>query len=154
IYFRAMDGGAVTTLSSYPGTNVRALVMDPQNDTHLFVLDTAQHVWETLNSGSTWTNLTANLDSLANLGNGTDLRTIQIFSPSPSPLNTVLLAGGQGGVWQMRRPGSAGSSWTVLSTGMPHVLVWDLRYDYNDNVLTAGTVGRGVWTLTSFFRGG
>src|SRR5262249_19066876 len=106
IDYRASDGSPITTLNSYPGASIEAITMDHQNDTHVFVLDLAQHVWGSFNSGSTWTNLTANLDPLSNLGTGTDLRTISIFSPSASPLNTVLLVGGQGGVWQMRRPGA------------------------------------------------
>jgi hypothetical protein len=154
IDYRASDGSPITTLSSYAGTTIEAIIMDPQNDTHVYVLDTNQQVWGSFNSGSTWTNLTANLDTLANAGTGTDLRTIAIFSPSNSPINTVLIAGGQGGVWQMRRPGAAGTSWTTLSTGFPHALTYDLSYNYTDNVLTAGTLGRGVWTLTNFFRGG
>jgi hypothetical protein len=32
--------------------------------------------------------------------------------------------------------------------------VLDLHYDHANNVLVAGTLGRGSWTLTSFFRGG
>ncbi|HEX5273126.1 MAG TPA: sialidase family protein, partial [Gemmataceae bacterium] len=149
ILFRSADGQPITSLSSYPGSTVRALVMDPQTDTHVFVLDTNNNVWGSLNSGTTWINLTANLGTLS-----PSVRTIQIFSPSPSPLNTVLLVGGQNGVFQLRRPGAAGGSWSAVAAGFPHALVYDLRYDYTDNVLVAGTLGRGVWTLTSFFRGG
>src|SRR5206468_8131173 len=38
--------------------------------------------------------------------------------------------------------------------GLPNALVYDLRYDYTDNVLVAATLGRGVWTLTNVFRDG
>jgi hypothetical protein len=154
ITHRVTLGGPITTLSSYPGAAVAALTMDPQNYTHVFVLDQSNQVWSSFDEGSTWINLTANLDTLSNLGTGTDLRTITIFSPDATPKNTVLIAGGQGGVWEMRRPGAAGTTWTPLATGFPHALVYDLSYNYTDNVLTAGTLGRGVWTLTSFFRGG
>ena len=147
-------GGPITTLNSYPGATVSALVMDPQNYQHIFVLDTSGKVWDSFNEGSTWTNLTANLPTVSNVGPDSAIRTIQIFSPSPSPLNTVLLAGGVGGVWQMRRPGAAGTSWTTLASGLPHALIYDLRYNYTDNVLSAGTLGRGVWSLSNFFRGG
>ena len=155
IDYRPSFGSPITTLTLPTGmATIEALTVDPQNDTHVYVLDQNQQVWSSFNSGSTWTNLTANLDTIGNLGTGTDLRTIEIFSPSASPLNTVLIVGGQGGVWQMRRPGAAGTSWTTLATGFPHALVYDLHYDYTDNVLTAGTLGRGVWSLTDFFRGG
>lgn len=149
IVHRAGDGNSIMTLASYPGVTVRALVLDPQNWRHLFVVDTASKVWATMNEGTSWTELTANLPALC-----PSVRTIQIFSPSASPINTVLIAGGHGGVFQMRRPGAAGTSWTALSTGLPHALFYDLHYDYTDNVLVAGSLGRGVWTLTHFFRGG
>ena len=34
---------------------------------------------------------------------------------------------------------------------MPHALVLDVHYDYTDNVLVAGTLGRGAWTLSQPF---
>ena len=34
---------------------------------------------------------------------------------------------------------------------MPHALVLDVHYDYTDNVLVAGTLGRGAWTLPDPF---
>ena len=109
----------------------------------------AGRVWATLDEGVTWLNLTANIATFTN-----SIRTVEVFSPSPAPLNTVLVVGGAGGVWQMRRPGAAGTAWTTLTGGMPKALVYDLHYEYTDNVLVAGTLGRGVWTLTGFFRGG
>src|SRR5262249_47693033 len=139
----------ITILSSYPGDVVRALVLDPQNDKHVFVVDQVNRVWGSFDEGATWLNLTANLGSLS-----PSVRTIEIFSPDPTPKNTVLLVGGQGGVFQMRRPGSGGASWTAVSTGLPHALFYDLHYDYTANVLVAGSLGRGVWTLKNFFRGG
>ena len=151
IKHRVTSGGAISTLATYPGSSIRAIAMDPQNYTHIFVVDTTSQgrVWASFDEGATWMNFTANIATFSN-----SLRTIEVFSPAPTPLNTVLLVGGAGGVWQMRRPGSAGTAWTTLTAGMPKALVYDLRYDYTDNVLVAGTLGRGVWTLTSFFRGG
>src|SRR5262249_35613333 len=95
IDYRASSGSPIKTLSAYPGASIEAIVVDPQNDTHVFVLDFNNKVWGSINSGRTWTNLTANLDSLANLGTGTDLRTIEIFTPSSPPPYTVLIVGGQ-----------------------------------------------------------
>lgn len=70
-------------------------------------------------------------------------------------MSTVPLVGGEDGVFQMRRPGAAGASWASISSGLPKgVLSYDLRYKYTQNVLTVGTLGRGVWSLTNFFRGG
>lgn len=35
-----------------------------------------------------------------------------------------------------------------MSTQLPHGLVTDLHYDTTDDVLLAGLLGRGAWTLT------
>jgi hypothetical protein len=36
-----------------------------------------------------------------------------------------------------------------LGAGLPNVFVWDLDYNATDDVLVAGTLGRGAWTLGS-----
>jgi hypothetical protein len=123
--------------------------MDPQNYRKIYVLDNQSRVWASFDEGASWINLTANLPSLTG-----SVRTIELFSPNAGVRNTVLIAGGLGGVFQMRRPGAGGASWTQLSTGLPHGLVLDLRYDYATNVLVAGILGRGAWTLKNVFPGG
>lgn len=136
-------------LSAYPGFFVQDIALDPQNFQRLYVLDFDNRVWTSLDAGASWTELTANLPALTN-----DLWTIEIFSPDASVRNTVLMVAGRGGVFQMRRPGAAGTGWTRLSSGLPNVLFLDLRYDYTNDVLAACSLGRGAWTLTGFFRGG
>src|SRR5439155_2908075 len=37
--------------------------------------------------------------------------------------------------------------WLQLGRGMPNAPVFDLDYDASDDVLAAGTLGRGAWTL-------
>jgi len=149
IRHRVNLGDSITTLSAYPGSSTRGLVMNPQNYAHVFVLDNQNRVWGSFNEGVSWIDITANLPSLTS-----QVHSIEIFSPDATLRNMVLIAGGLGGVFQMRRPGAAGASWSPLSTGLPHVLVRELHYNYADDVLVAGTLGRGVWTLTQFFRGG
>jgi len=149
IRHRVNLGDPITTLSAYPGSSTRGLVVNPQNYAHVFVLDNQNQVWGSFNEGASWVNLTANLPSVMS-----QVHSIEIFSPDATIRNMVLITGGLGGVFQMRRPGAAGASWSSLSAGLPHVLVRDLHYDYADDVLVAGTLGRGVWTLTQFFRGG
>jgi len=149
ILHRVTVGGPVTALSAYPGGNVRSLVMDPENYRKIYVVDAQSRVWGSFDEGISWMNLTANLPTLCG-----DVRTIEVFSPDAGIRNTVLIVGGLGGVFQMRRPGAGGASWIPLSAGLPHGLVLDLHYDYTNDVLVAGILGRGAWTLTSFFRDG
>jgi hypothetical protein len=39
------------------------------------------------------------------------------------------------------------SSWSLLGTGLPNVVVYELEFDHIDRVLVAGTLGRGAWVL-------
>jgi hypothetical protein len=148
ILHRVSVGGAITTLSTYPGATVVTIAMDPQNYRQVFVVDLNSRVWSSFDEGSSWLELTANLPSLTAL-----VTTLEVFNPDATNRNQVLIAGGFG-AFQMRRPGAAGTIWTPLSSALPNALVLDLHYDYSTNLLVAGTMGRGSWTLTGFFRGG
>lgn len=141
ILHRASAGGAIQELTTYPGGGVRDLVMDPFNIKHVYVVDDLSRVWASFDHGLTWRNLTANLPKL--LGKA---RTIELIS-SACRCKTVLLVGGLGGVFHMHEPGAAGAVWTRLGSNLPHGLVLDLRYNYTANVLVAGILGRGAWTL-------
>ncbi|MEM9408574.1 MAG: hypothetical protein AAGA81_21260, partial [Acidobacteriota bacterium] len=44
--------------------------------------------------------------------------------------------------------------WSELGTGLPNVLVLELGYDTDDELLVAGTLGRGAWTLDLSTPGG
>ncbi len=114
----------------------------------MFVLDNQSRVWASFDEGVSWINLTANLPSLSS-----DIRVVEVVSPDASG-NTVLIAGGLGGVFQMTSPGSEGASWTVLGSGLPNGFVLDLHYNSTHDVLVAGILGRGAWTLPNFFEGG
>jgi hypothetical protein len=148
IRHRVTLGDPITTLNTYPGSTVRGLVINPQNYQQVFVLDDQSLVWASFDEGVSWTNLTANLPLLSS-----DIRVVEVVSPDASG-NTVLIAGGLGGVFQMPGPGSAGASWTELADGLPHGFVLDLHYNVTNDVLAAGLLGRGAWTLPNFFQGG
>jgi hypothetical protein len=147
--------GSIVTLAAYPGATVRTIVMNPQNYQQVFVSDSNNQVWGSFNEGASWIDLTANLSPAGSISPSltSQVGTIEIFSPDQTLKNMVLIAGGFG-AFQMRRPAGGGSIWTPLSTGIPNALVQDLHYDYGNNVLVTGTLGRGSWTLTNFFRGG
>ncbi len=148
IRHRVMLGGPITILSTYPGSSVLGLVINPNNYQQVFVLDALSRVWASFDEGASWINLTANLPSLSS-----DIRAIEIFSRDATVENAVLIAGGLGGVFQMPSPGPS-ASWTTLSSGIPNAFVVDLHYQSTNDVLVAGTLGRGAWTLANFFLGG
>lgn len=145
---RTTAGGAIDTLTAYPGGGVRDLVMDPQDIRRVYVADELGQVWASFDAGATWRNLTANLPKF--LG---QVRTIELVRPAATG-RTVLVVGGLGGAFQLCEPGTAGALWSRLGTNLPHGLVLDLRYNYKANVLVAAVHGRGAWTLTNFFTSG
>jgi hypothetical protein len=57
-------------------------------------------------------------------------------------------------VFQLRDPASAGTAWSRLGSNLPHGLVLDLRYNEQADVLIAGILGRGAWTLNHSLAGG
>jgi hypothetical protein len=144
IFHRIRLGGPITTLSNYPGGGIGCIVMDPQDYRHLFVL--SDRVWGSFDEGVSWTELTANLPALSS-----SIRVLEFVRPVPQGKPAVLLAGGLGGVFQLRHPQTPGAQWKPLTTQLPHGLVLDLHFDANDDVLVAGFLGRGAWTLSGFF---
>ena len=149
ILYRSGDGQGQQNLTSYPGLTVRDMVVDPQNSRRLFVLDIASRVWQTVNAGKTWVNITSNVNSLAP-GGTPNLQTISFIGNSQDYDTAVLAVGGYGGVYSIRSPGLAGVplTWRKLGTGLSNAVVSDLRYDVVDDVLVAGTIGRGAWKIT------
>jgi photosystem II stability/assembly factor-like uncharacterized protein len=122
---------------SYPGGRVLGIAIDPANGARAFVID-QQRVFRTVDSGSTWTEITGNLQQL---GPAT-LRAVA-FSTASSP--GAVVVGGDRGVFQAEGP--AFSSWVSLGAGFPGAPVFQLEYDHADRILLAGTLGRGAWTL-------
>jgi hypothetical protein len=141
---RINQGDPVVALTTYPGLGVRDLVMDPRNYKKLYVLDSSSRAWASSDAGATWRELTGNLRSLSG-----DIRTIELIGVDPLGINTTLLAGGLGGVFQTTVLASGQNGpWVERGDGLPNALVQDLRYEPLNDVLVAGTLGRGAWTLS------
>ena len=120
----------------YPGGFVRGLDLDPGDFRSAYVIDD-NNVFETTNAGAGWGNITGNL---ARLNPGT-LRSVAYI---PDENNDMLAVGSDLGVYLA--PGPGFNNWSALGTNLPRVAVLDLEYDTLDQVLLAGTMGRGAWT--------
>jgi hypothetical protein len=142
------------------GAYATEIVVDPEDYRTAYVLDNNGKVWRTTDAGATaggWTELTNNLGFLS-----PSVRTLALYDPSPAgPGAGMLLAGGLGGVFRLPLTAPSPSSgviggafltldpstWTQFGQGLPNVLVTDLHYVPGANVLLAGTLGRGAWTI-------
>jgi hypothetical protein len=59
---------------------------------------------------------------------------------------TVLLVGTNSGVYRLIDP-EHNTVWTKYGMGLPNITVTDLHYEAGDDVLIAGTRGRGAWEV-------
>lgn len=85
--------------------------------------------------------LSALTNHLASLPGATSFQRIEVDNVGGS---IVLLAAGEGGVF--RKIGSG--PWTEYGVGLPNVLTTAIeRYPTPDDILLAGTLGRGAWTI-------
>lgn len=129
---------ALTQSATYPGTRVvEDIAIHLSTPNTAFVIDSTT-VFRTTDAGATWTNVTGNLLTFAP-GN---LRSIAF---STSDANGSIVVGTDTGVFIADGP--AFNVWSVLGGELPRVPVYDLDYDPVDEILAAGTLGRGAWTI-------
>jgi hypothetical protein len=137
LFLRTTAGGTLNaTSAAFPGGGVNDIALDPNDWQHIFVAN-GTGVWESTDAGATWTNRTGNL-------NATNIQTIEYAEAGAID---AVLVGAQGGVFRMitNSPGV----WSEYGQFMPNVVVYDLDYNYADNVVVAGTLGRGAWVVNN-----
>jgi len=142
VFLRTTAGAALSPTAALPagGGAVRDVVLDPDDWRSAYVIDSNQ-VFRTTDAGASWTDITGNL---VELGAG-DFRTTEFIAGDPKDL---LVVGTNAGVF-VSFSNSGFTSWNKLGTGLPNAPVWDLDYDVADDVLLAGTLGRGAWTIVN-----
>ena len=142
VFVRAAAAPAALTASpTYPGSGtgrpVAGIAIDPADPQTAFVVDTT-NVYRTDDAGATWDDITGDL---ATLSPG----RLTSIAYSTSNADGSVIVGSTTGVFVGRGP--TFTTWHVLGAGLPRVLVYDLEYDAVDEVVIAGTMGRGAWTL-------
>ena len=142
VLLRTTAGGTLTeTATQFPGSTVSDLVLDSvaADDQSVFVADD-NSVFITTDAGGGWTDITGNLAALGALA----FETLVFV---PGTVGNAIVLGTQTGVYFATSANFM--SWSELGTGLPNAIVHDLVYDAADNVLAAGTLGRGAWTLSN-----
>jgi hypothetical protein len=131
------------------GGNPSRLAVDPDSFQNLYVLLSDGEVWEATsaadNSRIHWTNLTDNLPRTfpGTSSVQTSAMTILDRTPGSQPGDNIVLVGTKEGVWGNLGP--AGCSWQRVGQALPNAWVTDLHYDSTNDILVAGTYGRGAW---------
>jgi hypothetical protein len=135
----------LTEVLSYPrtvGRTIRDIVIDPDNAGAIYLTNTTQ-VFQTLNGGTTWTDVSGNIQSFAPIA----LRAIAYVPRSDSGgTNDALVVSTFNGIY-VAYESSSFTVWSPLGTGMPNAPILDLHYDAENGALVAGTLGRGAWKL-------
>ncbi len=134
------------TVAGYTFGSIRDIELDPDDWSRGYVLNTAGSVFSFVNSGAAagdWTNITGNLAGFC-----ADVRDVELYTDTAAPGDDILLVCGFGGVFRTLNPGT-GSQWSEYGANLPNVVSVDLVYDSVDDVLVAGTYGRGAWKISS-----
>ena len=135
------QGNAFVQTSALPAgaATITDVAMDPNDTTSVYAVDNNQ-VFYSDDAGVSWTDVTGNLPAISS----DDFRTIEFMElANGSP---ALALGTRSGVYTSL---VGSTTWEVLGSGLPDVLVFDLRYVPATRSLIAGTLGRGVWRLQS-----
>lgn len=140
------------TISTFPGNNLRktnmpggtprGICIEKGNEAHLVVTYSnygAQHVWETLDGGDNWQNISG------------DLPDIPVYTILINPNNNrQAIIGTELGVWATENIDGANTVWQPMYNGMPNTVVTDLQIRESDNYVIASTFGRGLWSSDVF----
>ncbi|HJT30507.1 MAG TPA: DUF4214 domain-containing protein [Pirellulales bacterium] len=139
------------TRTLYPGANVRALAVNPNNWRNAIVVDSANHVWLTADGGASFTDISGNLTN--SVGGAAPL-TADLFSVAfvPGTATNLIYVGSRDGVYTMKT--SQQGVWSRYGAFMPDVPVYSLQYVASQQLLVAGTMGRGAWTASAISAAG
>ena len=133
---RTTAGGTINPMPALPsaGGNDIADVVVGAGVNDIWVIDTNQVFrW----NGTTWSNVTSNLTSIG----GSDFRSIEYL---PTRTGNLILVGTDTGVYATN---ASSVSWFKYNANLPNVPVWELVYNQTDDLLIAGTLGRGAWVV-------
>jgi photosystem II stability/assembly factor-like uncharacterized protein len=142
VFLRSSAGGALAELPAYfqiAGDNDPVDVVMDDNEWHNVFVANHDQVLGSSDAGAHFADITGNLAPAAGM-----LRSLEFISVGNQ---NFLLAGSDQGVFFTL--GSALGTWQELGgTTLPNVPVLDLDYNVADDLLVAGTLGRGAWQIT------
>ncbi|OGU71412.1 MAG: hypothetical protein A2V93_00170 [Ignavibacteria bacterium RBG_16_34_14] len=137
--FKSTNGGAVWTnvTSGLPARTITSVYVHPSNSDAAFLTFSGfgtNKVYKTTNGGTNWVSIHGNLpDSPVN--------DIFIYTYDAQNPNTYFVATDVG-VFLTK---DDGSNWTELADGLPNTVILHLDYSSSNQMLRAGTHGRGVY---------
>jgi hypothetical protein len=150
VYVRTQAGAPLALgYAARSGSRIVAVALDATNPAHAFAVESAndsapQRVLRSSDSGATWNSVTGDFPTAAGV-----IRTIKHLSGTAPGL----AVGTDVGVY-LSRQAQGFSSWQALGSGLARAPVYELDYDPAQDLLLAGTLGRGSFTLSGVLGGG
>lgn len=141
LFKRADDSASVAQIATLPASVVDLSVDSTNADTVFVITQTSVH--HSIDGGTNFAAVTGDLISTFAPGR---LRSME-FVPGSDPM--LIVAANRGVYFSLASNGY--SQWSVLGSGLPNAIVYELEYDQTDELLLAGTLGRGAWTLDLSF---
>lgn len=140
--FITTNNGASWTQINVSGAtdHVSQIVVDPTNSQVAYAVRDrfgGSKVFRTTNGGATWTSITGNLPDVPAF-------SIVLDANGPGTGDDVLYIGTDSGVYTSP---DLGTTWNQLGVGLPTTSVHSLQLN-QQNVLMAGTYGRGMWRIS------
>jgi photosystem II stability/assembly factor-like uncharacterized protein len=143
--WRSDDGGANWDDKSIglPGYHITFIAVDPDNSLNIFVtlegFHNGEKVYNSSTGGTSWTNITGSLPNII-------VNCVAFEDRNGNP-NDAIYIGTDVGVFY--RNSSLGD-WIPFSNWLPTVPVFDLEINESNNIITAGTFGRGLWRSPTY----
>lgn len=135
MYLSTDGGSSWSQLASSPGSPITDLAADTKNTEVVYAsigsFGNNNQVFKSINSGTSWTNISNNLPAVP-------ANTLVVDPRNDS----VIYVGNDLGVWVSE---NAGSSWLTFNNGLPPVVVEDIHFYQPDTTIRIGTYGRGYW---------
>jgi hypothetical protein len=144
LFLRTTAGGTLNQLAAYNGGSIRDIAANTENWQEVYVIDNNQ-IFRSINAGGSFADITSALPNASTM----EIQTIEYVDLPAVAVDDVVLIGGRDGVFYMRTS-SLGNWFEFGGATMPNVPVLDLQYVAEDNLLMAGTLGRGLFTLSNF----
>ncbi len=123
--------------SNLPVNNrtIKNSAIDPNNVNHIVVVFSGYSdgfkVFETWNNGASWNNISYDLENIP--------VNCTVFDPE---IDSSFYIGTDVGVFYYK---AGSTNWTYFSNGLPAIIITELEINTNDDLLYAGTYGRGIW---------
>jgi len=133
--YQSNDGGVTFSQNAFNFSNfISSIDINHQDKNTIYVTLSgfSSKVYKSIDGGNSWTNITNNLPNEPKL----------VIKHQNQSLSNDLYVGTSLGVYHIN---DNMTEWEVFDTNLPNVPIQDIEINIEDELITVGTYGRGVW---------